>query len=36
MVDGMAVLLPLITLVLGVAASYLLELFRNRGTAQNT
>ena len=36
MVDGMAVLLPLITLVLGFAASYLLELFRNRWTTQNT
>ena len=36
MVDRMAVLLPLITLVLGFVASYLLELFRNRWTTQNT
>jgi hypothetical protein len=36
MVNGMAVLLPLITLVLGFVASYLLELFRNRWTTQNT
>jgi hypothetical protein len=30
------VLLPLITLALGFVASYLLELFRNRWTTQNT
>jgi hypothetical protein len=36
MVDGMATVLPLITLALGFAASYLLELFRNRWTTQNT
>lgn len=36
MVGGMVdVLLPLVTLVLGFVASFLLELFRNRWTAQN-
>ena len=33
--DMVAVLLPLITLVLGFVASYLLELFRSRWTTQN-
>ena len=32
----MSVLLPLVTLVLGFIASYLLELFRTRWTAQST
>lgn len=36
MVDGMATVLPLITLALGFVASYLLELFRNRWTTQST
>lgn len=36
MVDGMAVLLPLITLALGFVASYLLEVFRNRWATQKT
>ena len=36
MVDGMATVLPLITLALGFIASYLLELFRNRWMTQNT
>jgi hypothetical protein len=36
MVDGMATVLPLITLALGFVASYLRELFRNRWTTQNT
>lgn len=36
MADGMATVLPLITLALGFVASYLLEMFRNRWTTQNT